>query len=235
MPVVVLGLNLAFLNQVNPFMVSLRKRARPAGRQNAAQRVSATLEGARTKTTSSELEMALDRSVEKIRKYRLGAKKFAVAYYLLKSEGFGPRKFTIDDLVASPLRSTSWDGVRNFQARNVLLSMQTGDFALFYHSNCKNAGVTGIVEVVKEAYVDETQFDSSNLDAYDSKATPENPRWYAVDVKLQLRLPRPITLEELKQYAVPGGPLEGMLLFTRARLSVQPVRPEHFQFILRQM
>jgi predicted RNA-binding protein with PUA-like domain len=177
----------------------------------------------------------IDRSAEKICKHRLGAKKYAVAYYLLKSEGAGPRKFTIADLAASPLRSTTWDGVRNFQARNILLSMQAGDFALFYHSNCRNAGVAGIVEVIKEAYVDETQFDSSNPDAYDSKATREEPRWYAVDVRLQLQLPRLITLEELKQYAVPGGPLEGMLLFTRARLSVQPLRPEHFQFILRRM
>jgi predicted RNA-binding protein with PUA-like domain len=228
----IFGTGLTFLVPVTPTLMKLRKRSLPGTCAASSRRAGAVRAQVERSSPEAEAVQLPDRSAEKIQKHRLGAKKHAVAYYLVKSEGSGPRKFTIDDLAASPLRCTSWDGVRNFQARNVLLSMQLGDFALFYHSNCKQAGIVGIVEIVREAYVDQTQFDSTDSEAYDPRATPDKPRWYAVDVKLQLKLPRPIPFEELKQYATPGGPLDGMVLFSQARLSVQPVRPEHFRFIL---
>src|ERR1051325_4133247 len=101
-------------------------------------------------------------------------------YWLLKSE---PSTFSVADLARAPGRTTSWDGVRNYQARNFLRAMQVGDEALFYHSNADPPAVVGIVEIVCEAYPDETAFDRRDAH-YDSKSTPASPVWDVVDVRL---------------------------------------------------
>jgi predicted RNA-binding protein with PUA-like domain len=100
-------------------------------------------------------------------------------YWLLKSE---PDDLSIDDLAARPSRTVSWSGVRNFQARNFMREMCVGDMAFFYHSSCAVVGIAGIVEVVSTVYPDATQFDTSS-NYFDPKATKENPKWLAFDVR----------------------------------------------------
>uniref|UniRef100_A0A6G5AFX6 Thymocyte nuclear protein 1 n=1 Tax=Rhipicephalus microplus TaxID=6941 RepID=A0A6G5AFX6_RHIMP len=147
-------------------------------------------------------------------------------------------KFSIDDLIKCPNSTSCWDGVRNYQARNILRDqMKVGHLCFFYHSNCKTPGIVGIVEVVKESYPDHTQFDKKN-NHYDSLSTTEKPRWFMVDVKFVRKLERPITLPELKKLHEkhksqnPKGPLANMALVARSRLSVQPVTKEEWDFIL---
>jgi predicted RNA-binding protein with PUA-like domain len=147
-------------------------------------------------------------------------------YWLMKSE---PDAFSIDDLQAMPKKTEHWDGVRNYQARNMMRDqMKKGDLIFFYHSNCKVPGIVGIAEVVKEGYPDHTAFDPEGK-YYDPKSDKENPRWYMVDVKFKRKLKRVISLEELK-----GLPqLEGMPLVRKGnRLSVMPVAEEHWKAIL---
>jgi len=145
-------------------------------------------------------------------------------------------KFGFDDLKNEPDRTACWDGVRNYQARNFMKDqMRVGDRAFFYHSNTKPPGIIGLVDVVKESYVDHTQFDRKDPH-YDPKATKEKPRWFMVDVKYNRPLKRYITLYELKElhekHKKSGGPLKNIALFTKARLSVQPLTEEEFEFIL---
>ncbi len=149
-------------------------------------------------------------------------------YWLLKSE---PGEFSIDDLAASPGRTTFWDGVRNYQARNFMRDeMKKGDLAFFYHSSCAEPGIVGIVEIRREAYPDETAFDPGDKH-YDPKSDPDDPRWFGVDVRLKRKLKKPLTLAKLKQHA--GHSLSNLLLLQRGnRLSVMPVRKEHWDFIL---
>lgn len=149
-------------------------------------------------------------------------------HWLMKSE---PETFGIDALAKSPRKTTHWDGVRNFQARTFMRDgMQRGDLAFFYHSNCDEPGIVGIVEIVKAGYPDHTAFDKKD-DHYDADSDPENPRWYMVDVRLQRKLARPITLATLREHA--EGALHGMLLLKRgSRLSVTPVSAAHWKFIL---
>jgi predicted RNA-binding protein with PUA-like domain len=145
-------------------------------------------------------------------------------YWLFKTE---PGCFSLDDLIFSPDTTTSWDGVRNYQARNLMRSMQVGDLGFFYHSGKKPA-IVGLVEVVREAYPDHTAQDPKNQH-YDEKATPDDPRWYMVDVKLVQAFNTPITLEELKKHPE----LDGMELLRRgSRLSVQPVEEPFFNHIM---
>jgi predicted RNA-binding protein with PUA-like domain len=149
-------------------------------------------------------------------------------HWLMKSE---PETFGIDALAKSPRKTTHWDGVRNFQARTFMRDgMQRGDLAFFYHSNCDEPGIVGIVEIVKAGYPDHTAFDKKD-DHYDPDSDPDNPRWYMVDVRLQRKLARPITLAALREHA--DGALRGMLLLKRGnRLSVTPVSAAHWKFIL---
>ncbi|XP_053177064.1 thymocyte nuclear protein 1 [Scomber japonicus] len=144
-------------------------------------------------------------------------------------------KFGIEDLKALPDQTGCWDGVRNYQARNFMRQMKEGQLAFFYHSNCKEPGIAGIMTIVKEAYVDHTQFDKKDVH-YDAKSKPDNPKWSMVDVQYQRMLNRYISLSELKKYHLKhrakGGPLKDMALFTRARLSVQPLTSEEFDFVL---
>ena len=149
-------------------------------------------------------------------------------FWLLKTE---PDSFGIDDLARAPRKTTAWDGVRNYQARNMLRDqMQRGDQAFVYHSSCETPGITGIVEVVKAGYPDPTAFDAKHHH-HDPDSDPKNPRWYLVDVKLIRRLPRVITLVELRAHA--KQQLAGMLLLRPGnRLSVMPVAAEHWKFII---
>mmetsp|Transcript_5308 Transcript_5308/g.13530 ORF Transcript_5308/g.13530 Transcript_5308/m.13530 type:complete len:236 (-) Transcript_5308:35-742(-) len=151
-------------------------------------------------------------------------KQAAPSSFLMKSE---PDDFSVDDLAREG--QTCWDGVRNYAARNVMRSMEVGDQVLFYHSSCKVPGVVGIAEVVKESYPDHTAFDPGSK-YYDSKSTPSEPRWSMVDIRLVRKLRRCISLAELKQHK--GGELKDMALLARGRLSVQPVTPAEWDFIL---
>ena len=147
-------------------------------------------------------------------------------HWLIKSE---PEVFSIGDLARAPRRTTSWEGVRNYQARNFLRAMHRGDRALFYHSNADPSGVAGVVEVVRTAYPDATAWDPRS-DYHDPKASPENPVWSLVDVRLVEVFPRLVPLEELRGLR----PLAGMELLRRgSRLSVQPVTAAEFRTIQR--
>lgn len=149
-----------------------------------------------------------------------------MGYWLFKSE---PDVFGIDDLAAAPGRTDHWDGVRNYQARNFMRDrMKVGDQGFFYHSNTKEPGVVGIVEIVREGYPDHTAFDPEDPH-YDPKSDPDNPRWYMVDVKFVRKLERTITLTELKQQPE----LTDLPLVRKGnRLSVMPVEKHHWEFIL---
>jgi predicted RNA-binding protein with PUA-like domain len=149
-------------------------------------------------------------------------------YWLLKSE---PSTFSIDDLAAKPKRTTAWDGVRNYQARNMLRdSIKKGDSAFFYHSSCEVPGIAGIVTVVKEGYPDETAFDPKHHH-YDADSRETDPRWYVIDVKLTRKFASVITLDTLKKHG--GKALSDMILLRRGnRLSVMPVSKKEWDFIL---
>ena len=149
-------------------------------------------------------------------------------YWLLKSE---PDDFSIDDLASSPKQTTCWDGVRNYQARNFIRDeIKKGDLAFFYHSSCAEPGIVGIVEITRESYPDETAFDKGDKH-FDPKSDRSNPRWFVVDVCLQRKLQSPVTLAKLKQYA--GDSLSELQLLKRGnRLSVMPLTPEEWQFIV---
>lgn len=144
----------------------------------------------------------------------------------MKSE---PATFGIDDLQAMPNQTDHWDGVRNYQARNMLRDqMKCGDPVFFYHSNTAEPGIVGIAEVVREGYPDFTAFDPQSK-YYDPKSDPQNPCWYMVDIRLVRKLRRTITLTELKRHPE----LEGLSLLRRGnRLSVMPVSAEQWEFIL---
>jgi predicted RNA-binding protein with PUA-like domain len=151
-----------------------------------------------------------------------------MAYWLMKSE---PDVFGIDHLAARPDRTEPWDGVRNYQARNMMRDdMKAGDQAFFYHSNCKEPGIVGIMEVAREAYPDPTAFDPAQK-YYDPKSDPADPRWFVVDVRYRRRLRRTITLAELRQHA--DGPLAQLPLLRQGnRLSIMPVTPAQWAFVL---
>jgi predicted RNA-binding protein with PUA-like domain len=148
-------------------------------------------------------------------------------YWLLKSE---PATFSIDALAALAKQTTAWDGVRNYQARNMLRdSVKKGDFAFFYHSSCDLPGIAGIVSVVKSGYPDQTAFDR-NHHHYDADSRLSDPRWYVVDVKLQRKFKHIITLDALRKHA--GGALADLGLLRRGnRLSVMPVTKKDWDFI----
>lgn len=147
-------------------------------------------------------------------------------YWLMKSE---PEVFGIDDLYQRPGQTEHWDGVRNYQARNMMRdAMKLGDQVFFYHSNCAVPGIVGIMEIVKEGYPDDTAFDPDNAH-FDPKSHPDKPSWMMVDVKYLQKFARTISLNELKQHPE----LADMVLLRRGnRLSIMPVSPEQWQFIL---
>ncbi len=149
---------------------------------------------------------------------------FQERYWLVKSE---PDCFSIQDLADSPKQTTSWDGVRNYQARNFLLEMRIGDLVLFHHSSADPPALAGIARVVREAHPDPTSWDPKS-DHHDPKAGPDNPVWQMVDLKLLEIFHKPIGLAELRK--IPA--LAKMELLRRgSRLSVQPVTAEEFAAI----
>ena len=151
----------------------------------------------------------------------------AVKYWLMKTE---PTTYSIDDLAAEPDLTTCWEGVRNYQARNLLRDeVQQGDRVLFYHSACKEPAVVGTAVVTRDAYPDHYATDPRS-DYYDPKSNSENPRWFMVDVKLEQRFDRPVTLAEMRGRA---GLKEMGLLRKGNRLSVQPVKKKEFDTVLK--
>lgn len=147
-------------------------------------------------------------------------------YWLVKSE---PDAYSIDDLERDG--QAEWDGVRNYQARNLMRDeMTVGDLVLFYHSNAKPPGVAGVAKVATEAYPDPTQFDPKSK-YHDPKATEEAPRWHLVDLSFVEKFDAVLGLDVLKEHA---DDLEGMMVIKRGiRFSVQPVEKEHFRKVLK--
>ncbi len=150
---------------------------------------------------------------------------YMVAYWLMKSE---PHVYPYEQLVADG--STHWDGVRNYQARNIMRdNMKLGDLVLYYHSNFKPPHVAGIARICREGYPDFTAQDPKSK-YFDEKATPENPRWIMVDIEPVMKLDEIIPLEDIKN----NPECEGMALIRKGqRLSVQPVDEDHFVAVLR--
>ncbi|HXT57513.1 MAG TPA: EVE domain-containing protein [Pirellulales bacterium] len=148
-------------------------------------------------------------------------------YWLLKSE---PTSFSIQDLAACPKQTTFWSGVRNYQARNFMRDeMRAGDEVLFYHSGAEPPAIVGTAAVVREGYPDHTAWDPSDSH-YDVKASPDNPIWQMVDIKLGRIFDEPLPLDSLRSVAA----LRNMELLRRgSRLSVQPVSKSEFETVLR--
>ena len=146
-------------------------------------------------------------------------------YWLMKTE---PDVFSIDDLKNHPKKTTQWEGVRNYQARNFMRDeMKKGDKVLIYHSNCNPPGVVGIAEVYKESYPDHFAWDK-NSKYFDPKCDPKNPRWFMVDVKYKKKFKKVIPLVDLKNVKA----LETMLILRKGnRLSITPVTKKEFETI----
>lgn len=148
-----------------------------------------------------------------------------MAFWLFKTE---PGCFSFDDLKQRPDMTESWDGVRNYQARNLLRdSIKPGDRVLFYHSSIPQPAVVGLAEVVRGGYPDHTALDPGS-EHFDPAASPERPVWYMVDVRYLEPLPKPVLLEQIRDNPL----LADMPLVRRSRLSIQPVTPQHWQTIL---
>ncbi len=145
-------------------------------------------------------------------------------YWLMKSE---PSEYSIDHLKRDKVEH--WDGVRNYQARNMMRDqMKIGDLAFLYHSNCDEIGIVGVMTVHKESYPDHTAFDPKDKH-YDPKSDPDKPRWFMVDVKYKRKMKRVISLRELRE----TKGLEDMALVRKGnRLSVMPVSEDEWNLIL---
>jgi len=148
-------------------------------------------------------------------------------YWLMKTE---PSTFGIEDLKKAPRRTTGWDGVRNYQVRNMLRDeMKKGDKAFIYHSSCDEPGIVGIVDITREGYPDPTAFDRKH-DHYDAASKPDAPRWYMVDVTLSKPFSRVIPLAELRRHE--RDALSGLLILRAGnRLSITPIDAAHWKFI----
>jgi predicted RNA-binding protein with PUA-like domain len=147
-------------------------------------------------------------------------------YWLVKSE---PSVFSFDDLLRIPNKTTNWNGIRNFAARNFLKDgMKLGDRVFFYHSSADPTAVVGICEVVREAYPDDTAFDSTS-EGYDPGSRQDRPTWYMVDLRAIAQFTHPVTLEQIKQ----RRELADMALIRIGRLSVQPVTAAEWEIICR--
>jgi len=148
-------------------------------------------------------------------------------HWLMKSE---PSVFGIDDLKKAPKKRSAWDGVRNYQVRNMMRDdMQVDDLAFFYHSSCDEPGIYGICRIAKTGYPDHTAFDPTN-DHFDPKSNPDSPSWYMVDVEFVERFERPVTLETLRAHA---EKLSDLLILKRGnRLSITPVTTTEWRYIV---
>lgn len=147
-------------------------------------------------------------------------------HWLFKSE---PASFSIDALAKAPKRTACWDGVRNYQARNLLRdSIAMGDLGFFYHSGIAQPGIAGIVRITKPGYPDASAFRSGD-DHFDPGSHRDTPRWFAIDVRLERKLKRLITLDELRAHAE----LRDLVLLRRGnRLSVMPITKREWDFII---
>ncbi|MES2126410.1 MAG: EVE domain-containing protein [Pseudomonadota bacterium] len=146
-------------------------------------------------------------------------------YWLMKSE---PDEVSVDDMLVSPQHTTAWFGVRNYQARNFMRDdMRVGDGVLFYHSSCPQPGIAGIAEVVSTPYPDASQFDAKGK-YFDPKATPENPRWVSIDIKML----RKVDLLPLAALRAMPELAEMVLLQKGSRLSISPVTPGQWRTIV---
>lgn len=147
-------------------------------------------------------------------------------YWLMKSE---PEAYSIDDLANEANQTEHWDGVRNYQARNMLRDdMKIGDQVFFYHSNCDEPGIVGVAEVVKEGYPDHTAFDPESQH-FDPKSDPDEPRWMMVDIRFVKKLGRTISLQEMKA----NPDLSAMRLVQKGnRLSIMPITKKEWGLIL---
>ncbi|KAF3386860.1 Thymocyte nuclear protein 1 [Penicillium rolfsii] len=158
------------------------------------------------------------------------------SYWLMKAEPESRLekgvdvKFSIDDLAAAQ-EPEPWDGVRNPVARNIMKEMKQGDYAFFYHSNCKVPGVVGVMEIVKEYSVDESAFDPKHP-YYDPKSSRDAPKWVVVHVEFRRKFDKQVTLSDLKEHAVPGKGLENLQTLKQSRLSVSSVTPAQWKYIL---
>ena len=150
--------------------------------------------------------------------------KRATKHWLMKSE---PDVYSIDNLERDGCES--WEGVRNYQARNFMREMVEGDLVIFYHSNAKPPGAAGVGRICRKAYPDDTQFNKKSK-YYDAKSKKEDPRWSLVDVEFVEKFGEPISLQALKD----DPALEGMRVTQKgSRLSVQPVEKGHFKRVLK--
>jgi len=149
-------------------------------------------------------------------------------YWLFKSE---PDSFSVDDLASAKNATTAWDGVRNYQVRNMMRDeMRVGDQGFFYYSSCAQPGIAGIVKVVRAGYPEPSALEPKHR-YFDPDSDPAAPRWYCVDVRLERRIDPLITLETLRKHA--RGALADMVVLRRGnRLSVTPVTHEEWRFIL---
>lgn len=146
-------------------------------------------------------------------------------HWLFKTE---PGCFSFNDLKNRPDMTESWDGVRNFQARNFLRdTVSVGDLLLFYHSNIPEPAVVGLAKIVRAGYPDITAL-NPNEDHFDPKASKDKPIWYTVDVRYLEPLQKIVTLENIKQNFL----LADMPLVKRSRLSIQPVTDDEWRIIL---
>ena len=143
----------------------------------------------------------------------------------MKSE---PGTYSIQDLDGERKKTTHWEGVRNYQARNLMQQMKVGDRVLFYHSNARPPAAVGVCRVIREAYPDFTAFDPFSK-YYDPKSKLDSPRWFMVDIQLDAIFPRPVPLDEIKQ----TRSLAKMVLVNNSRLSVQPVTRKEFETIVK--
>ncbi|KAJ5774074.1 hypothetical protein N7457_008970 [Penicillium paradoxum] len=139
-------------------------------------------------------------------------------------------KFSIDDLAAADVPEP-WDGVRNHVAKNLMRDMKQGDYAFFYHSNCKVPGVVGVMEIVQEHSTDESAFDPDHP-YYDPKSKRDDPKWVVVHVEYRRKLGKQVTLQDLKTNGETGKPLENLQMIKQSRLSVSSVTPAQWKYIL---
>ena len=148
-------------------------------------------------------------------------------YWLMKSE---PDVYGIDHLRAEKRKTDHWDGIRNYQARNFIRDeMKKGDLAFFYHSNCEEPAIVGVMEIMREGYPDHTAF-LSNEKYFDAKSDPDNPRWFMVDVRFKKKFKMPVTLKSLKGERA----LTQMRLVQKGnRLSILPVTATEWNHIMK--